>query len=167
MFRWLRRIFSYLLDEGQPTTDAPLTDRARHVLKLAAREARRFNHEYVGTEHLLLGLVQEGSGVAANVLKNLGIDLHKIRREVEKIVQHGPGGGQVVIGRFPLTPRTESAIKLAMAEAERLNDKYVNTEHLLLGLVRERECVAYQVLLNFGLKPDDVRDAVLKLLQHN
>ena len=84
------------------------TDRARKVMQLANQEAQRFNHEYIGTEHVLLGLVKEGSGVAANVLKNLDIDLRKIRLEVERIVQHGPGGDQVVMGRLPHTPRAKS-----------------------------------------------------------
>src|SRR6188768_3078071 len=143
------------------------TDRARKVMQLANQEAQRFNHEYIGTEHILLGLVKEGSGVAANVLKNLDIDLRKIRLEVEKIVQHGPGGDQVVMGRLPHTPRAKKVIEYSVEEARNLNHNYVGTEHLLLGLLREQEGVAAQVLMNLGLKLEDVREEVLNLLGHN
>src|SRR5207253_3108341 len=143
------------------------TDRARKVMQLANQEAQRFNHEYIGTEHILLGLVKEGSGVAANVLKNLDIDLRKIRLEVEKIVQHGPGGEQVVMGRLPHTPRAKKVIEYSIEEARNLNHNYVGTEHLLLGLLREQEGVAAQVLVNLGLKLEDVREEVLNLLGHN
>src|SRR5437868_1151347 len=143
------------------------TDRARKVMQLANQEAQRFNHEYIGTEHILLGLVKEGSGVAANVLKNLEIDLRKIRLEVEKIVQHGPGGEQVVMGRLPHTPRAKKVIEYSIEEARNLNHNYVGTEHLLLGLLREQEGVAAQVLMNLGLKLEDVREEVLNLLGHN
>jgi ATP-dependent Clp protease ATP-binding subunit ClpC len=143
------------------------TDRARKVMQLANQEAQRFNHEYIGTEHCLLGLVKEGSGVAANVLKNLDIDLRKIRLEVERIVQHGPGGEQVVMGRLPHTPRAKKVIEYSIEEARNLNHNYVGTEHLLLGLLREQEGVAAQVLMNLGLKLEDVREEVLNLLGHN
>jgi len=136
-------------------------------MQLANQEAQRFNHEYIGTEHVLLGLVKEGSGVAANVLKNLDIDLRKIRLEVEKIVQHGPGGEQVVMGRLPHTPRAKKVIEYSVEEARNLNHNYVGTEHLLLGLLREQEGVAAQVLMNLGLKLEDVREEVLNLLGHN
>src|SRR6266545_1188446 len=136
-------------------------------MQLANQEAQRFNHEYIGTEHILLGLVKEGSGVAANVLKNLDIDLRKIRLEVEKIVQHGPGGEQVVMGRLPHTPRAKKVIEYSIEEARNLNHNYVGTEHLLLGLLREQEGVAAQVLMNLGLKLEDVREEVLNLLGHN
>jgi ATP-dependent Clp protease ATP-binding subunit ClpC len=143
------------------------TDRARKVMQLANQEAQRFNHEYIGTEHILLGLVKEGSGVAANVLKNLDVDLRKIRLEVERIVQHGQGGDQVVMGRLPHTPRAKKVIEYSIEEARNLNHSYVGTEHLLLGLLREQEGVAAQVLMNLGLKLDDVREEVLNLLGHN
>ena len=140
------------------------TDRARKVMQLANQEAQRFNHEYIGTEHVLLGLVKEGSGVAANVLKNLDVDLRKIRLEVEKIVQSGPD--MVTMGKLPQTPRAKKVIEYAMEEARNLNHNYVGTEHLLLGLLREQEGVAAQVLMNLGLKLEDVRDEVLNLLGH-
>jgi ATP-dependent Clp protease ATP-binding subunit ClpC len=141
------------------------TDRARKVMQLANQEAQRFNHEYIGTEHILLGLVKEGTGVAANVLKNLDIDLRKIRLEVEKIVQAGPD--MVTMGKLPQTPRAKKVIEYSIEEARQLNHNYVGTEHLLLGLLREQEGVAAQVLMNLGLKLEDVREEVLNLLGHN
>ncbi len=140
------------------------TDRARKVMQLANQEAQRFNHEYIGTEHILLGLIKEGSGVAANVLKNLDIDLRKIRHEVEKMVRSGPD--LVTMGRLPQTPRAKKVIEYSMEEARNLNHNYVGTEHILLGLLREHEGVAAQVLMNLGLKLDDVRREVLNLLGH-
>src|SRR6202046_4206480 len=134
------------------------TDRARKVMALANQEAQRFNHEYIGTEHILLGLVKEGSGVGANVLKNLEVDLRKVRLEVEKLVKSGPD--MVTMGKLPQTPRAKHAIE----EARNLNHNYVGTEHLLLGLLREHEGVAAQVLMNLGLKLDEVREEVLNLL---
>ena len=140
------------------------TDRARKVMQLANQEAQRFNHEYIGTEHVLLGLIKEGSGVAANVLKNLDVDLRKIRLEVEKLVQSGPD--MVTMGRLPQTPRAKKVIEYSMEEARNLNHNYVGTEHILLGLLREQEGVAAQVLMNLGLKLEEVREEVLNLLGH-
>src|SRR5688572_6597310 len=140
------------------------TDRARKVMQLANQQARRRHHEYIGTEHVLLGLVIEGSGVAANVLKNLDINLRKIRLEVEKILGPGSDGEQVVMGRLPHTLRTEKGIEYAIAEARALNHNYVGTEHLLLGFLRENEGVAAQVLMYFGVKLEDVRGEVQNLL---
>ncbi len=140
------------------------TDRARKVMQLANQEAQRFNHEYIGTEHVLLGLVKEGSGVAANVLKNLDVDLRKIRLEVEKLVQSGPE--MVTMGKLPQTPRAKKVIEYSMEEARNLNHNYVGTEHILLGLLREQEGVAAQVLMNLGLKLEEVREEVLNLLGH-
>ena len=139
-----------------------LTDRARKVMALANQEAQRFNHEYIGTEHILLGLVKEGSGVGANVLKNLGIDLRKVRLEVEKLVKSGPE--MVTMGKLPQTPRAKKVIEYAIEEARNLNHNYVGTEHLLLGLLREHDGVAAQVLMNLGLKLEEVREEVLNLL---
>ena len=138
------------------------TDRARKVMALANQEAQRFNHEYIGTEHILLGLVKEGSGVGANVLKNLGVDLRKIRLEVEKLVKSGPE--MVTMGKLPQTPRAKRVIEYAIEEARNLNHNYVGTEHLLLGLLREQDGVAAQVMMNLGLKLEDVREEVLNLL---
>ena len=140
------------------------TDRARKVMQLANQEAQHFNHEYIGTEHILLGLVKEGSGVAANVLKNLDGDLRKIRIEVEKLVQTGPE--MVTMGKLPHTPRAKKVIEYSMEEARNLGHNYVGTEHILLGLLREQEGVAAQVLLNLELRLDEVREEVLNLLGH-
>ena len=137
-------------------------DRARKVMALANQEAQRLNHEYIGTEHILLGLVKEGSGVGANVLKNLDIDLRKVRMEVEKLVKAGPE--MVTMGKLPQTPRAKKVIEYAIEEARNLNHNYVGTEHLLLGLLREHDGVAAQVLMNLGLKLEEVREEVLNLL---
>ncbi len=131
-------------------------------MALANQEAQRFNHEYIGTEHILLGLVKEGSGVGANVLKNLDVDLRKVRLEVEKLVKSGPD--MVTMGKLPQTPRAKKVIEYAIEEARNLNHNYVGTEHLLLGLLREHEGVAAQVLMNLGLKLEEVREEVLNLL---
>ena len=138
------------------------TDRARKVMALANQEAQRFNHEYIGTEHILLGLVKEGSGVGANVLKNLDVDIKKLRLEIEKLVKSGPD--MVSMGKLPQTPRAKKVIEYAIEEARSLNHNYVGTEHLLLGLLRETEGIAAQVLMNLGLKLEDVRQEVLNLL---
>ncbi len=138
------------------------TDRARKVMALANQEAQRFNHEYIGTEHILLGLVKEGSGVGANVLKNLEVDLRKVRLEVEKLVKSGPD--MVTMGKLPQTPRAKKVIEYAIEEARTLSHNYVGTEHLLLGLLREHEGVAAQVLMNLNLKLEEVREEVLNLL---
>jgi ATP-dependent Clp protease ATP-binding subunit ClpC len=140
------------------------TDRARKVMQLAKQEARRYLHEYIGTEHILLGLVKEGSGVAANVLKNLDIELRKVQLDIEAIVQRGPAGGQLFLGKLPHTPRAKKAIEYAVEEARNLNHNYVGTEHLLLGILRERDGMAAEVLMNLGLKLEDVRKAVLDVL---
>ncbi|MHC5181977.1 MAG: ATP-dependent Clp protease ATP-binding subunit, partial [Planctomycetota bacterium] len=138
------------------------TDRARKVMALANQEAQRFNHEYIGTEHILLGLVKEGNGVGANVLRNLDVDVKKLRLEIEKLVKSGPD--MVTMGKLPQTPRAKKVIEFAIEEARSLNHNYVGTEHILLGLLRESEGVAAQVLMNLGLKLEDVRQEVLNLL---
>ena len=138
------------------------TDRARKVMALANQEAQRFNHEYIGTEHILLGLVKEGSGVGATVLKNLDVDIKKLRFGVEKLVKSGPD--MVTMGKLPQTPRAKKVIEYAIEEARSLNHNYVGTEHILLGLLRESEGIAAQVLLDLGLKLEDVRQEVLNLL---
>ncbi|HEX4592085.1 MAG TPA: Clp protease N-terminal domain-containing protein, partial [Gemmataceae bacterium] len=143
------------------------TDRARNVMKLANEDAKRFSHESIGTEHILLGLVKETSGVAANVLKNLDIDLRKVRLEVEKIVQTGPGSEMVTMGRLPKSPWSKKVINYSIEEARNLGHNYVGTEHLLLGLLREQECVAAQILMNLGLTLADARAEVTNLLGHS
>jgi ATP-dependent Clp protease ATP-binding subunit ClpC len=141
------------------------TDHARKVMRLANREAQRYHHESVGTEHILLGLSKLAEGVAANVLTNLDIDPRKIRREVEKIIQSGPDAPAKT--KLPLAPLAKKVIEYSIEEARNLNHNYVGTEHLLLGLLREQEGVATQVLKNLGLKLEDVREEVLTLLGHN
>ena len=138
------------------------TERARKVVILAKEEARRFNHDYIGTEHILLGLIREGEGVAATVLQKLGLSLENIRLEIEKLVQPGPA--TQIIGDIPFTPRAKKALELAAEEARSLGHNYIGTEHLLLGLIREGEGIASQVLLNLGLDLNSVRNEVMELL---
>jgi ATP-dependent Clp protease ATP-binding subunit ClpC len=138
------------------------SDAAEKVMQLANQEAQRFNHEYIGTEHVLLGLIREGSGAAASVLKNLDVDRRRIRLEVEKLVQCGPD--MIVMGKRPQTPRAISAIEYSKEEACNLNHDYIGTEHILLGLLREQEGVATQVLMNFGLTVENTRQEVLRVL---
>ncbi|HEY7851066.1 MAG TPA: Clp protease N-terminal domain-containing protein, partial [Ktedonobacterales bacterium] len=130
------------------------TERARKVLSLSQEEAQRFNHNYIGTEHLLLGLVREGDGVAAKVLTNLGVELLKARSSVEFIIGRGD---RIVVGEVGLTPRAKKVIELAVDEARRLNHHYIGTEHLLLGLVREGEGIAAGVLESLGVNLEKVR----------
>lgn len=139
------------------------TDKSRKVMLLANQEALALNHEYVGTEHILLGLVKEGSGVAGLVLR--GISLGKIRSEVDKIIQAGPD--LITMGKLPHTPRTKKVIEFAMEEACNLNHNYVGTEHILLGLLREQEGVAAQVLMGLGLELEDVREKILDLTSNH
>lgn len=138
------------------------TERARKVIILAKEEARRFNHDYIGTEHILLGLIREGEGVAAAVLQKLDVSLENIRIEIEKLVQPGPT--TQIIGDIPFTPRAKKALELAAEEARSLGHNYIGTEHLLLGLIREGEGIASQVLLNLGMDLNSVRNEVMGLL---
>ena len=138
------------------------TERVRKVLFLARDEASRLQHEYIGTEHLLLGVVREGEGIAAKVLKKMGMDFEQIRLAVEKLVS--ATGGTVVIGEIPFTPRAKTVLELSVEEARLLGHNYVGTEHLLLGLIREGEGVAARVLLELGADRKKVREEVLKLL---
>ncbi|MEI7836158.1 MAG: ATP-dependent Clp protease ATP-binding subunit [Planctomycetota bacterium] len=138
------------------------TERARKVMAMANQEAQRFNHEYIGTEHILLGLIKDGSGVGANVLRSLNVDLPKVRMEIEKLVKPGPN--TVTLGKLPQTPKAKKVLEYAIEEARNLNHNYVGTEHLLLGLLRETDGVAAQVLMNLGIKLDEVRGEVLNIL---
>jgi ATP-dependent Clp protease ATP-binding subunit ClpC len=138
------------------------TDRARKVMALANQEAKHFDHEYIATEHVLLGIIKEGNGVAATILKNLKVDLSTLRNEVEKCL---PSGSDIVtMQKLPQTPRTKKVIDYSMEEARNFKHNYVGTEHLLLGLLREQEGLAAQVLMNIGVKLDEVRAEILKLL---
>src|SRR2546430_1363256 len=140
------------------------TERARRVLTLAQEEAQRFNHNYIGTEHLLLGLVREGDGVAAKVLNNLGVELSKVRSAVEFIIGRGE---KSISGEIGLTPRAKKVIELAVEEARRLNHSYIGTEHLLLGLVREGEGIAFGVLESLGVSLERVRTETTKILSQS
>jgi ATP-dependent Clp protease ATP-binding subunit ClpC len=133
-------------------------------MDFADDEATRLKHEYVGTEHVLLGLIKEGHGVAAKAIQNLGVDLQKIRHAIEATIPIGPD--EVSKGARRYTPRTEQAINFAIQEADDLNHNYVGTEHILLGLLRERDGVAGQILENFGLRLDGVRSEIVSLLRH-
>ncbi len=140
------------------------TERARRVLTLAQEEAHRFNHNYIGTEHILLGLVREGDGVAAKVLANLGVELNKVRSAVEFIIGRGD---RTVLGEIGLTPRAKKVIELAVDEARRLNHNYIGTEHLLLGLVREGEGIAAGVLESLGVNLERVRAETTRILSQS
>ena len=141
------------------------TPRAQQVLALARKEADRFNHNYVGTEHLLLGLIKLGQGVAVNVLQKMGLDLETVRMEVEKQVGSGPE--TKLVGNVPYTPRVKKVLALAGKEAKALNHSYVGTEHILLGLLREGEGVAARVLKSLELDIERTRNEILKELDPN
>jgi len=138
------------------------TQRAQKAILLAQREAKRLNHDYLGTEHILLGLIALGEGVAAQVLQDLGIDLKKVRREVEKMV--GTGDNILLVGEVPFTPRAKKVLELAVQEAQDMGHNYVGTEHLLLGLIREEEGVAAKVLEGLGASLELVRGQIVNLL---
>ena len=148
-------------DEGMSN----FTPRAQQVLALARKEADRFNHNFVGTEHLLLGLIKLGQGVAVNVLQKMGLDLETVRLEVEKQVGTGPDQKQV--GNIPYTPRVKKVLNLASKEAKQLQHTYVGTEHILLGLLREGDGVAARVLKNLDVDIEDARKEILKELDPN
>jgi len=140
------------------------TDRARKVLTLAQEEATRFNHNYIGTEHLLLGLVREGEGVAAKILSNLGVELNRVRSAVEFMIGRGD---RMLVGEIGLTPRAKKVIELAVDEARQLGHHYIGTEHLLLGLIREGEGVAAKVLDSFGVNLEKVRTQTIQVLSQS
>jgi ATP-dependent Clp protease ATP-binding subunit ClpC len=137
------------------------TDRARRVVVLAQEEARLLAHNYIGTEHLLLGLVHEGEGVAAKALEQLGVSLEAVRTQVEEIIGHG---GSSPTGYIPFTPRSKKVLELSLREALTLGHDFIGTEHILLGLVREGEGVAAQVLVKMGATLDRVRSQVMEVL---
>jgi ATP-dependent Clp protease ATP-binding subunit ClpC len=137
------------------------TDRARRVVVLAQEESRLFNHDYIGTEHILLGLIHEGEGVAATTLESLGISLDSVRSEVEEMIGHGRSPAR---GHIPFTPRAKKVLELSLREALQLGHTYIGTEHILLGLIREGQGVAAQVLLKLGADLDRVRQQVIDVL---
>jgi ATP-dependent Clp protease ATP-binding subunit ClpC len=138
------------------------TDRARKVIALARQEAERLNNDYIGTEHVLMGLIKEGSGVAANILENMNVDPEKVLKEIEKVVQ--PGTNMVTMGQLPFTPRTKKMLEYSLEEMRNLGHNYIGTEHLLLGLIRENDSEAAQVMLGMGIELEKVRKEVLKIL---
>ncbi|MBU2572587.1 MAG: ATP-dependent Clp protease ATP-binding subunit [Elusimicrobia bacterium] len=138
------------------------TERAQRVILIAQEEAKRLNHDYVGTEHILLGLIALGEGVASQVLASLGVDLRKVRAEIEKIV--GTGDNMMLLGEIPFTPRAKKVLEYAVEEAQHMSHSYIGTEHILMGLIREEEGVAARVLENLGLKLETVREEVLNIL---
>ena len=137
------------------------TDRARRAVELAQEEARRLNHNYIGTEHILLGLIREGEGVAARALESLGISLEAVRQQVEKIIGRGQ---QAPSGHIPFTPRAKKVLELSLREAKALGHNYIGTEHILLGLIREGSGVAAQVLVKLGADLNRARQQVVELL---
>jgi excisionase family DNA binding protein len=172
--RFRRSELEALLARRQTSPDVPgpsysplqgpfdrFTKRARKVLSLSQEEAQRFNHNYIGTEHLLLGLAREGDGVAAKVLNNLGVELNRARSAVETIIGRGD---RVVLGEIGLTPRAKKVIELGVDEALRLGHHYIGTEHLLLGLIREGEGIAAGVLESLGVNLEKARRETIKVL---
>ena len=139
------------------------TERVRKVLAMAREEAERLRHEYVGTEHILLGLIREPVGVSAAVLQNLSLDLDEVQQKVEETVKKGRSG-QTTGPDLPYTSRAKKVLELAMSEARELNHTYVGTEHILLGLLREEKGIAAQVLMQLGLSVESVRAESLRLL---
>ena len=137
------------------------TDRARRVVVLAQEEARMLNHNYIGTEHILLGLIHEGEGVAAKALESLGISLEAVRQQVEEIIGQGQ---QAPSGHIPFTPRAKKVLELSLREALQLGHNYIGTEHILLGLIREGDGVAAQILVEGGVRLDPARTQVIRLL---
>ncbi len=137
------------------------TDRARRVVVLAQEEARMLNHNYIGTEHILLGLIHEGEGVAAKALESLGISLEAVRQQVEEIIGQGQ---QAPSGHIPFTPRAKKVLELSLRESLQLGHNYIGTEHILLGLIREGEGVAAQVLVKLSADLNRVRQQVIQLL---
>ena len=137
------------------------THQARRVVVLAQEEARMLNHNYIGTEHILLGLIHEGEGVAAKSLENLGISLDAVREQVQEIIGQGQ---QAPSGHIPFTPRAKKVLELSLREALQLGHNYIGTEHILLGLVRETEGVAARVLLDFNANAEKIRDEVIRML---
>ena len=138
------------------------TDRARRVVRLAEEEARMLSHNWIGTEHILLGLIREGEGVAAKALESLGISLEAVRRQVEEMIGRGQ---QAASERIPFTPRAKTVLELSLREVKELRHHYIGTEHILLGLLREGDGVAAQALVALGADLNQVRQQVIQLLQ--
>jgi len=168
---WLKSFWKGLTEaqpsEAQVSMDSlkQFSPRAQQVLALARKQAERFNHNFVGTEHVLLGLIEFGQGTAVTVLRKMGLELETVRMEVEK--QVGTGPDHKMIGNIPYTPRVKKVLALAAKEAKALNHTYVGTEHILLGLLREGEGVAARILKNFDVNVEETRSEILKELDPN
>ena len=147
----------------RPYADYPFTEQGHKILERAQEEARRFQHNYIGTEHLLLGIIRDDEGVAGTVLQNLGVQLHRVRKAIDFIIGRGD---RVVPGEIGLTPRSKKILNLASEEAQRMNNTYVGTEHLLLGMMLENEGIAAGVLHSMGIELNDVRAETLRVLQN-
>jgi ATP-dependent Clp protease ATP-binding subunit ClpC len=154
-----------MADEPHENLDSPMferfTERARQVVVLAQEEARTLKHNYIGTEHILLGLLREQEGLAAHVLESLDITVERLRAQILRIVGSGE---EVTSGQIPFTPRVKNAFELALREALSLRHNYIGTEHILLGLARESEGVAARILLDFDADPEKVRNEVIRML---
>lgn len=168
---WFKRFWKSLNEPVQQSNPSAvgvagnLTPRAQQALALSRKEAERLNHNFVGTEHLLLGLIALGQGVAVNILRNRGLDLETVRREIG--LQIGTGLDQRMIGTIPYTPRVKKVLALANLERRSLNHTYLGTEHILLGILREGDGVAGRVLSNLGLNIEQTRQEILKELDPN
>jgi hypothetical protein len=165
--KWLKSFFKgAIMPEGSQFVEpSNFTPRAQQVLTLARKEADRYHHNFVGTEHLLLGIIKLGQGTAVNALATMGVDLEKVTSEVEKLI--GPGPDQKMVGHIPYTPRVKKVLSLAAKEAKALNHTYVGTEHIPLGLLSEGDGVAARVLKNLGVDTEVTRSHVLKELDPN
>jgi ATP-dependent Clp protease ATP-binding subunit ClpC len=138
------------------------TERAKQVVVLAQDEARALRHNYIGTEHILLGLLREEEGLAARVLESLDITVEEVRAQVARII--GPGDEPIVSGQIPFTPRAKKVLELSLREALSLKHNYIGTEHILLGLVRENEGVAARILLDFDADAEKIRNEIMRVL---
>ena len=137
------------------------TERARKILAIAQEEAKNLNHDYLGTEHILLGLIREGEGVAAEVLRNMGIEFETIRLEIER--EAPSGGALAILGNVPFTPNSKKVLELAVEDARNMGHNYIGTEHLLLGLIREGESIGAKILLKFGVTLEKARAGLLRV----
>ncbi len=163
-FRWLNKVWC-ILSQSNSSTRLKYSASTRKVIQLAEQEANRLNHEYVGTDHLLLGILVNDNSVAALALKGLGIEPSQVRCEVETLIVKGTG--MVPIGKLPLTPRARNVIKYSIEEAHNLNHNYVGTGHILIGLLREQEGFAGTVLMNLGLTLENTCNEVIQALADN
>ena len=143
------------------------TENARDVMSRARQEAQKFGHDHIGTEHVLLGLIEVKAGIAAEILKSRAVDLTDSKAQIEKLVEHGAGGEEIAHGTLPRTQHAQHVLDDAVREARSLRHKHIGTEHLLLGLLYEKDCIATEVLASLTLKLDDIRQDVLHFVQRS